>query len=81
MPRYTIINLHSKEMKCYGCYLKNFKWTCRKFSSVEEADKYALENRTEAHATKLVLMSEFTPRCFENMVLEYRLAFPLDIKK
>lgn len=68
-------------MKCYGCYLKNFKWTCKKFSSVKEADEYALERREEAYATKLVLMSEFIPNCFENVVLESRLTLPLSVEK
>lgn len=67
-------------MKCFGCYLKDFKWTCRKFSTREEADKYALERREKAYATKLVLMSEFIPKCFENVVLESRLTLPLKLE-
>lgn len=68
-------------MKCYGCFLKSFKWTCKKFSSVEEADVYALGKREEAYATKLVIMNDYIPKCFENVVLESRLSLPLILEK
>jgi hypothetical protein len=60
-------------MKYYGCYLKNFQWTCKKFTSMEEADEYTSTNRSGSYMTKLVLMSGWVPPCFERSVLEEKL--------
>ena len=71
----------SKRMKYYGCYLKDFKWYCKKFSTMKEADEYALLHKDESYATALRSMSDFIPTCFEKVVLEDKLKIPLSVNK
>jgi hypothetical protein len=67
-------------MKYFGCYLKNFKWTCKKFDSKEDADNFALSNKEKAYATKLLLLNDFIPKCFEKLLLEEKLKFNTKIE-
>jgi hypothetical protein len=67
-------------MKYFGCYLKNFKWNCKKFNTKEEADNYALSHKEESHATKLLLLNDFIPKCFEKLLLEEKLKFNIKIE-
>lgn len=52
--------------------MKNFKWTCRKIATREEADEYALGIRDEAHATKLFFMNSLIPEFLVKVFLESR---------
>jgi hypothetical protein len=67
-------------MKYFGCYLKNFIWTCKKFDTKEDADKYAFSHKDYAYSTKLLLLNDFIPKCFEKLLLEEKLKFNTKIE-
>ncbi len=52
----SVIDINPFNQCFYGCKLDKYtlKWSCKNFSSVKEADKYALANRDSSIATRLI---------------------------
>lgn len=60
----------------YGCYLKDFVWTCKRFTSRKEANDFALSHREDCYATKLVPVM-LMPDCLERRAVQGALSFAI----
>lgn len=70
----------NQDEKIYGCYLDASQcWQCAKFNSVKEADKFALQTRTDH--TRLIPVPQYIPVLAEKIYLKRQLICPVEINK
>jgi hypothetical protein len=50
------------------------KFTCKKFDTYEEADKYYKERYDVVNVSTMLTMCKFTPTCLKEQILNYKLS-------
>lgn len=65
----------------YTCELKWQGWKCEQMGFYDQFDYPAKKMSADALASKLILVSQSTPKTFDNLILRMKLTFPVTIEK